>query len=126
MKNEYYQQLLDIINQDEALSKEFTSFCYYLLESGGYSDFPLELKAKMVLDLSLRLKNFLILNLLDNLSPEAFKELDDIAEKLEQGEIEEKDLNNIYAQFWNKNLPNYHDILKKSIEDFAKIFLQKE
>ncbi|GIW66490.1 MAG: hypothetical protein KatS3mg095_0388 [Candidatus Parcubacteria bacterium] len=126
MKDEYYQQLLNIIEKDEALSKEFTTFCYYLLDTGGYKDFPLELKSRMVLDLSLRLKNYLILNLLNNLPPDAFKELDEITDKLEQNIINESNLNEIYKEFWIKYLPNYEEIIKKSIEEFARIFLQKE
>lgn len=126
MSQEYYQQILDIIEKDESLSKEFITFCYYLLDATGYTDLPLNLKSQMALDLSLRLKSFLVLNLLNSLPPEAFKDLDEITDKLDQGLIKEDDLNDIYEEFWTKHLPNYNEIIKKSIEDFAKLFLQEK
>lgn len=127
-KENYEKILLDVLNNDEALSKEFIMFSNLLLDTAGFSDFPISLKSKMVLDISMRLKSYLILKMLDQLPSEAFKELDEFIEKLENSEeIQENQLNkfeNFYKEFWLKYIPNFNEFIANSIKEFADLFLK--
>lgn len=130
-KENYEKIILDILNNDEALSKEFIMFSNALLDAAGFSNFPISLKSKMVMDISMRLKNYLVLRMLDRLPTEAFKELDEFIEKLEKsGEIQdENQLNkfeNFYKEFWFKYIPDFNDFIANSIKDFADLFLKNK
>ncbi|MEM5861256.1 MAG: hypothetical protein QXJ20_02585 [Candidatus Aenigmatarchaeota archaeon] len=128
-KENYEKIILDILNKDEALSKEFIMFSNALLDAAGFSDFPLSLKSKMVMDISMRLKSYLVLRMLDRLPPEAFKELDEFIERLENSEeIQNEDqlnkFKNFYKEFWFKYIPDFNDFIANSIKDFANLFLK--
>lgn len=122
---EQYKNLISEILNDEALSKEFLFFCNNLLDKAGFADFPLELKSKMVLDLSIRLKNFLILKFLDKLSPEAYKELDDLIIKAEENIESIKNLDEFYKNFVNKYIPDIKNFIETSLIEFSNTFLGK-
>lgn len=130
-KENYEKIILDILNNDEALSKEFIMFSNALLDAAGFSNFPISLKSKMVIDISLRLKSYLVLRMLDRLPTEAFKELDEFIEKLEKSEkvYNENQLNkfeNFYKEFWFKYIPDFNDFIANSIKDFADLFLKNK
>lgn len=130
-KENYKKIILDILNNDEALSKEFIMFSNALLDAAGFSNFPISLKSKMVIDISLRLKSYLVLRMLDRLPTEAFKELDEFIEKLEKSEkvYNENQLNkfeNFYKEFWFKYIPDFNDFIANSIKDFADLFLKNK
>lgn len=125
MEEEYKNFISEILN-DEALSKEFLLFCEKLLDKKGLSDFPISLKSQMTLDLSMRLKNFLILKFLDKLPTEAYKELDDLIIQVEEGQKDINDLNEDYKKFVDKYIPNIKEFIETSLTEFANIFLSED
>ena len=122
MEEQYKNFISEILN-DEALSKEFLVFCERLLDKAGFADFPIPLKSKMVLDLSLRLKNFLILKFLDKLPPEAYKELDDFIVGAQNYQENTENFNEFVKNFVNKYIPNMEEFIETSLIEFSNIFL---
>jgi hypothetical protein len=115
-KNLYQQKILEILKSDPSMSKEFIDYCLLLLTEKGYH-LPPPLISQMALDLSMRLEAFVTAYILNNLSSEAYQEIERMA--LEEKEYTQEDYNN----FLNKYLPNYKEIVKQSIEDFRNTFL---
>jgi hypothetical protein len=107
------EKILEILKIDQS---ELVDYCMALLSEKDYS-LPPNLTSLMASDLSKRLKAFIIAYFLDNLPPEAYREIERMA--LEPKRYTRED----YDKFLSKYLPNYSEVIRQAMEDFRRTFL---
>lgn len=99
----------------EKVDSEVLTFLELLLAKKGMGGMPAELVADMLVDLHSRFENFLLLSVMQKMDPENYAKSDAFIETNPAPEESQK--------FMEENVENLHEVVKESMDEFAKIYL---
>ncbi len=107
-------------NSSNHYSQEVMDFVKVLLHNKGMDKMPAEILKDMMLDLYLRLENWLMLDLMNVLDEKNLKEFDEFAESQDDPmNLDSKEL----RDFLELRIPNLNEVIENSMKNFSEVYL---